>query len=84
MQQQIIKHYGYKNQLHKLVEELQELEDVIINEPANEDHLQEEMADVINLLEQIIEHKNWFDSVNLIKAFKIHRQIKRIERSKQC
>lgn len=79
MQQKIIEHYGYENQLLKLVEELRELETVIINDPTNEDHIQEEMADVINLLEQIIIHKDWFDSVRLIKEFKINRQLTRIE-----
>ena len=78
MQQKIIKHYGYENQLNKLVEELRELETVIINDPTNEDHIQEEMADVINLLEQIITHKDWFDNISLIKEFKINRQLKRI------
>ena len=78
MQQKIIKHYGYENQLNKLVEELRELETVIINDPTNEDHIQEEMADVINLLGQIITHKDWFDNISLIKEFKINRQLKRI------
>ena len=79
MQQKIIKHYGYKHQLAKLVEEMKELEDVILNEPNNELHLQEEMADVLNLLEQIIDHREWCDDIDTIKEYKINRQLKRIE-----
>ncbi len=83
MQQKIIEHYGYENQLLKLVEELRELEAVIINDPTNEDHLQEEMADVLNLIEQIINYKEWYVAVRLIKEFKINRQLTRIELENQ-
>ena len=77
-QQEIIKHYGYENQLLKLVEEMRELEAVIINDPDNIEHIQEEMADVINLLEQIIIHKSWYDAIQVWKQYKINRQIRRI------
>ena len=76
---QIFKHYGYEHQLHKLVEEMRELEAVIINEPSNEEHIQEEMADVMNLIEQIMIHRNWCGKIQTIKEFKIDRQIKRME-----
>lgn len=79
MQQKIIKHYGYEHQLLKLVEEMRELEAAIINDPTNEYHLQEEMADVINLLEQIIVYKDWVEYVRSIEEFKIKRQIERME-----
>lgn len=78
MQQKIIERYGYEHQLTKLVEEMRELEAVIINDPTNEDHLREEMADVVNLLEQIMIHKDWFADIDVIKAFKIYRQLKRM------
>lgn len=80
MQQKIIKHYGYEHQLLKLVEEMRELEAVIINEPDNIEHLQEEMADVMNLIEQIINYKGWVMSVEVVKAFKVYRQLERMEK----
>lgn len=80
MQQKIIKHYGYEHQLTKLVEEMRELEAAIINDPTNEYHIQEEMADVINLLEQIIVYKDWVEYVRSIEEFKIKRQIERMEK----
>ena len=80
MQQKIIKHYGYEHQLLKLVEEMRELEAAIINDPTNEYHIQEEMADVINLLEQIIVYKDWVEYVRSIEEFKIKRQIERMEK----
>lgn len=79
MQQEIIKHYGYKHQLYKLVEELRELEEVIIYHTDDEEHLKEEMADVINLIEQITDFRGWNADVYGIKHFKIDRQLKRME-----
>ena len=78
-QMEIINHYGYKNQLLKLVEELRELEQVIIYAPENEEHLKEEMADVLNLIEQIIKFRNWHKSVEKEKTYKINRQIIRMQ-----
>lgn len=82
MQQNIISHYGYENQLKKLVEELRELQDAIIYEN-NESHIQEEMADVLNLIEQIIEFKQWNENIYSRKWFKVKRQLKRIEHEKK-
>lgn len=79
MQQKIIRHYGYDNQLGKLVEELRELEQVILYESSNLEHLKEEIADVENLLEQIVDYQGWNDEIEEIKEFKIRRQIGRIE-----
>ena len=62
---------------------MRELEAVIINDPDNEDHIQEEMADVINLLEQIITYKHWYLAIRLVKEYKINRQMKRIEQEVQ-
>ena len=81
-QQEIIKHYGYEHQLIKLLEELKELEDVILNCPTHEEHLQEEMADVLNLIEQIMAYKDWVADICEIKEYKINRQLKRIELEK--
>ena len=83
LQLKIIDHYGYKHQLHKLIEEMRELEAVIINDTANEEHLQEEMADVLNVLEQIMMNRTWCGKIQTIKEFKIDRQIKRIEKEVQ-
>jgi predicted house-cleaning noncanonical NTP pyrophosphatase (MazG superfamily) len=80
MQQLIIKHYGYKNQLHKLIEELRELEEVILYHSYDEEHIKEEMADVINLIEQISVFQGWSEDINEIKEFKISRQLDRIQR----
>lgn len=80
MQQQIINHYGYENQLKKLIEELRELEEVILYHRYDEEHIKEEMADVLNLIEQISVFQGWVDDVNEIKEFKISRQLDRIQR----
>ena len=77
MQQQIIEHYGYKHQLEKLIEELQELQHAIIYE--GEENVKEEMADVLNLIEQITHHKHWESDIYKIKYFKTQRQIERME-----
>lgn len=77
----IFAHYGYEHQLKKLVEEIRELEQVIINDPDNIDHLQEEMADVLNVIEQFMYcNKNWFGKIREIQEFKVKRQMKRMEK----
>jgi len=78
MQQTIIRHYGYEHQLAKLIEELRELEEAILYKQDSES-IKEEMADVLNLIEQIINYQNWNDDVQEIKEHKIARQIQRIE-----
>jgi NTP pyrophosphatase (non-canonical NTP hydrolase) len=80
MQQQIINHYGYENQLKKLIEELRELEEVILYHRYDEEHIKEEMADVLNLIEQISVFQGWVEDINEIKEFKINRQLDRIQR----
>lgn len=78
LQQQIINHYGYEHQLKKLIEELRELEQTIIYEN-DEEHIKEEMADVINLIEQISHFKGWDSDIYNIKYFKCKRQIERMK-----
>lgn len=80
MQQQIINHYGYENQLKKLIEELRELEEVILYHTYDDEHIKEEMADVLNLIEQISVFQGWSEDINEIKEFKINRQLDRIQR----
>lgn len=53
----IILHYGYRNQLKKLSEELYELQEAVLdfeNKISDAEHIEEEMADVLHLLFQII------------------------------
>jgi NTP pyrophosphatase (non-canonical NTP hydrolase) len=80
MQQLIINHYGYENQLKKLIEELRELEEVILYHTYDDEHIKEEMADVLNLIEQISVFQGWSEDINEIKEFKISRQLDRIQR----
>jgi NTP pyrophosphatase (non-canonical NTP hydrolase) len=80
MQQLIINHYGYENQLKKLIEELRELEEVILYHRYDDEHIKEEMADVLNLIEQISVFQGWSEDINEIKEFKISRQLDRIQR----
>ena len=77
MQQQIIEHYGYENQAQKLIEELQELQHAIIYE--GEENVKEEMADVLNLIEQISHYKHWEADIYKVKYFKIQRQLERMK-----
>lgn len=67
--------YGLKNQKIKLIEEMHELEQAIINN--DEANFIEEFADVQVLMDQIITTMNRSE-INRIKKYKINRQIKRI------
>lgn len=80
-QMRIIEYYGFEHQLKKLVEELRELESAILYDTKNTEHIQEEMADVLNLIEQITLYMPmWYPRVQNIKDYKIERQIERIEK----
>lgn len=76
--QKIIEHYGVNNQLKKLTEEVYELQESIL-EQHNIEHILEEYADVEVILEQI---KQYFklddDKIELIKDYKVARQLYRI------
>lgn len=76
--QKIIEHYGINNQLKKLSEEVYELQESIL-EQHNTEHVLEEYADVEVILEQI---KQYFklddDKIELIKDYKVARQLYRI------
>lgn len=83
-QVKIFAHYGYEHQLHKLVEELRELETVILYDTENVEHIQEEMADVLNLIEQFMYgNQNWFGKILDIEEFKVKRQIQRIAQEQE-
>lgn len=76
--QKIIEYYGVNNQLKKLTEEVYELQESIL-EQHNIEHILEEYADVEVILEQI---KQYFklddDKIELIKDYKVARQLYRI------
>lgn len=76
--QKIIEYYGVNNQLKKLTEEVYELQESIL-EQHNTEHVLEEYADVEVILEQI---KQYFklddDKIELIKDYKVARQLYRI------
>ena len=76
----IIEHYGINNQLKKLTEEVYELQESIL-EQHNIEHILEEYADVEVILEQI---KQYFklddDKIELIKDYKVARQLYRIRK----
>lgn len=78
--QKIIEHYGINNQLKKLSEEVYELQESIL-EQHNTEHVLEEYADVEVILEQI---KQYFklddDKIELIKDYKVARQLYRIRK----
>lgn len=76
----IIKYHGTEHQLKKLAEECAELIQAILK---NEDPFQvriiDEMADVLNLIEQIQLQAEFIrEGVNVIKEHKVNREIKRI------
>ena len=76
----IIEHYGINNQLKKLSEEVYELQESIL-EQHNTEHVLEEYADVEVILEQIKQHfKLDEDKIELIKDYKIARQLYRIRK----
>ena len=76
----IAKHYGLKHQLRKLVEECKELIVEAEREELDKTHLEEEIADVEVMIEQIrnLAELNNFN-IGKIKAYKIDRQIERIK-----
>ena len=87
-QLQLINHYGIENQLNQLIEESAELVQAICkwkrdNKSENcigfLDNLVEELADVLNLIEQIkLSDAYLEDGINKIKDYKVNRELKRI------
>lgn len=85
MTTRFIKHYGYDNQLRKLKEEAIELIEAIdgyLDGSDTQEHLTEEMADCLNLIEQFQEYGNDGEMLK-IKLAKRARQDKRIRNEKQ-
>lgn len=74
LQNQIIGHYGLEAQKQKLKEEMTELAYA-----HGDENFIEEMADVLNVLEEIITHLDCWAKVHKIQVEKLERQVKRIE-----
>jgi predicted house-cleaning noncanonical NTP pyrophosphatase (MazG superfamily) len=83
----IIEHYGVEAQYKKLVEELDELKEAIV-EKHSEAHIIEEMADVLNVMQGIIAKCEYEKDIKDMQEFKLERQIQRIYREnrkdKEC
>lgn len=88
-QLQLIHHYGLENQLDKLIEESSELVQAICKwrrnnkpgfmESSDGVHLIEELADVLNLIEQIkLSDAFIAKGINTFKDYKVDRELKRI------
>lgn len=74
----IIEHYGKENQLKYFQTEIWELNQAIFQ--GDKDHITEEIADVLVMLEQfIVFHDIDPKDIESMKNYKIDRQIKRIE-----
>ena len=84
----ICQHYGIRNQLKKLSEEVFELQEAVIDNEwdvdGNTDHVAEELADVMVLWEQIRLHYGVpIQVIQGIMKEKIERQLKRIKEEKK-
>lgn len=72
----IFHHYGETNQRKKLKEELNELIEAVDD---NDEHFKEEIADVLNVIDQFIMAKGWGVDIYRIKFEKVERQKERIK-----
>ena len=72
----IYHHYGEANQREKLKEELNELIEAVDD---NDEHMKEEIADVLNVIDQFVMAKGWGVDIYRIKYEKVERQKKRIK-----
>lgn len=71
----IFRHYGEANQREKLKEELNELIEAVDD---NDEHMKEEIADVLNVIDQFIMAKGWGVDIYRIKYEKVERQKERM------
>ena len=96
----IIEHYGINNQQRKLEEEVFELQEAIMELQHYEEyacdfdyqttlkkqkeHITEELADVMVILEQFKRYYNISDDkIEKIKEFKVKRQLERIDNNEK-
>lgn len=74
---EIINHYGYKHQIRKLAEEQYELIEALFEE--DEDHITEEIADCLLLINQFKAYYGIKDKdIQKVYDYKIARQERRI------
>lgn len=72
----IFRHYGEAHQREKLKEELYELIEAVDD---NDEHFKEEIADVLNVIDQFVIAKHWAEDIYRIKYEKVERQKERIK-----
>ena len=72
----IFNYYGETHQREKLKEELYELIEAVDD---NDEHMKEEIADVLNVIDQFIMAKHWAEDIYKIKFAKVERQKERIK-----
>ena len=72
----IFRHYGETHQREKLKEELNELIEAVDD---NDEHMIEEIADVLNVIDQFVMAKHWTEDIYRVKFEKVERQLKRIK-----
>ena len=72
----IYHHYGEAHQRKKLKEELIELIEAVDD---NDEHFKEEIADVLNVIDQFVMAKGWAADVYRIKFEKVERQKRRMK-----
>lgn len=81
---EIIKHYGLRNQLKKLSEEVYELQEAILLDEGGEEsyqHICEERADVEVLLRQLDEYFDLkFSDISKWIVKKVNRTLERIDK----
>ena len=80
LQQKIIRHYGLKKQKDMLYHALSDLAAALVR--GKDKKIKEEMAGVLNLLEQIIVFQGWEEDVYFIKYYEIQNQLDRIRKTK--
>lgn len=74
----IWEHYGQERQLAKLMEEAYEVTDAV--RECNLDHMEEEIADVMVVLYQVIYmHGLNLNTINRMMAFKVERTLERMK-----
>lgn len=80
----IINHYGIRNQLKKLSEEVYEFQEAILMDDDSEEcleHIIEEYADIEVILDQFKEYYELdYSEIAQQKVFKIMRTLERIEK----
>ena len=78
----IINYYGINAQLKKLTEEVYEFEEAVL-EKHDKEHITEEIADILVILQQFKEKYNIdLAEINKVMQYKVDRQIRRIEKEK--